>query len=368
MDMGEEFWKQNKELSSTELLSAYPDIGSERTARRRKAEAKEQWPEIFGVDRDVIKFLSRGRTEAELEAAGLNLSDVKAEGYETYCTRNTHGEKVYLLLPEIRKVKLKPKVWKYQWQPDGQPYIWVDMPSKWDKLKIVPLADVHFGSVAHLDTKFREYINYIAENDNVFAVILGDLLENSHGDSNKGVSIYEQDIRPKSQVEQMCELLSPIAHKILWAIPGNHEDRSRIRDYDPLERICEKLDIPYNYMPIYADIIWNDHIFTFHCSHGRSGAGTKGGKINSAIKPQNMQEHVHFTISAHVHDAMVNRTSRICRDRVNFKLEEKKQYVIICPSFMGYFESYAAKSGYEPGSVGAITCDLYSNGDYHSNG
>jgi len=112
--------------------------------------------------------------------------------------------------------------------------------------------------------------------------------------------------------------------------------------------------------------MWKGYVFTFHASHGRSGSQTKGGKINAAIKPQKMQEHVMFTVSAHVHDAMLNRTTRFCRDRVNFELVEKKQYVIICPSFMGYFDSYASKHGYEPGSYGAITCELYPNGDFHA--
>ena len=362
----EEWWKDKLHLTGAELADEYE--GAERTWRERKNRAiKGDY--LSGVS-FTINYLSRGKTDKELDAAGIELAEVKKiPDYELFTTRNTHGEKVYLLLPEIQEVELQPKIWTHRWQADGQPYIWVKMPKKkWDKIKIVPLADVHYGSVAHLDTKFREYINYISENDNVFAVILGDLLENSHGDSNNGVSHYEQNVRPKSQVEQMCELLSPIAHKILWAIPGNHEDRSRTRDYDPLERICEKLEIPYNYMPVYADVMWNDYIFTFYTSHGRSGAMTKGGKMNAAIKPQHMQEHVMFTISGHVHDALMNPTIKICRDRVNFRLEQKKQYVVVCPSFMDYFTSYAPKAGYDPGSYGTINCDLYKNGDYHASG
>jgi hypothetical protein len=72
-----------------------------------------------------------------------------------------------------------------------------------------------------------------------------------------------------------------------------------------------------------------------------------------------------FTVMAHVHDATTNTTVRICRDRKNFKLLEKKQYVLICPAFLSYFGSYASKHLYEPGAQGTINCELFANGDYH---
>jgi hypothetical protein len=118
---------------------------------------------------------------------------------------------------------------------------------------------------------------------------------------------------------------------------------------------------------VFVDINWKGNVFTFHDQHGRAGGQTKGGKMNAAARPQEMQEHVMFTIMAHVHDGDVSRNTRICRNRVDFCLELKKQYIIICPSFFGYFGSYASKAGYKPGSYGSINCDLFANGDYHAN-
>jgi hypothetical protein len=233
------------------------------------------------------------------------------------------------------------------------------------KIKVVPIADLHYGSSACDVEKFREWINWIKSRNDVFAAINGDLFENAHGDSNHGVSMYEQSVRPKTQIEEMIVMLAPIAEKILWAIPGNHEDRSRTRDYDPLEFVCRVLGIPYSYEAVYADILWKDKVFTFFCQHGQTGSQTKGGKINAAARPQKFQEHVMFTWYAHVHDAMETKNIRICRDRVNFRLEFKKQYIIICPSFFGYFGSYASKAVYEPGATGTTNCELYANGDYH---
>lgn len=321
----------------------------------------------------MVKFLSRGRTEAEIAAKGYTLDEARSvPNCDLFETRNQYQELVYLLLPKIATVPLQPKIWSHRWATDTdgtpQPYLMVQMPdTAWDKVKIVPLADVHYGASAAMVTKFREYVNYVATNDNVFACICGDLLENAHGDSCKGVAVYEQDVRPASQVEEMCALLAPIAHKILLAIPGNHEDRSRIRDYDPLERICERLEIPYSYEPVDVDVCWKGTPFSFHAKHGNTSSNTKGGKMNAAARPQKFHEHVMFTLMAHVHDGDVARNTRICRDRVNFRLEFRKEYVVICPSFYGYFGSYASKAGYEPGSYGSINMDLFANGDYHAN-
>jgi predicted MPP superfamily phosphohydrolase len=321
----------------------------------------------------LIRFMSKGRTVEELERKGISLEDLTIEGYELYETQNNRYEKVYLLFARPDEaISIQPKLWSYRWavDPEGraQPYLMVQLPkTNWDKIKVVPIADVHYGAQACMVEKLKEYIAWIASSENVFCFISGDLFENSHGDSNKGLSHYEQEVRPKDQVTQMCELLAPIAHKILWAIPGNHEDRSRTRDYDPLERLCERLEVPYSYEPIFVDVLWKGNVFSFHDQHGTAGGQTKGGKMNAAARPQEMQEHVMFTVMAHVHDGDVSRNTRIVRNRVEFYLEFKKQYIIICPSFFGYFGSYASKAGYKPGSYGSINMDLFANGDYHAN-
>jgi hypothetical protein len=333
---------------------------------RRKLRAKKP-----KAKKSLAQFLTSGKRVFEIEGyfekpLAEVLSDIP-EGYELFQTVDTHHNTIYVLIPEVpTDYVLKDKIWTYRWQPDGQPYLWIQMPdSSCKKLKVVPIADLHEGNQACNIEKFREWVNWIASRDDVFAFINGDLFENAHGDSNRGVAIYEQTTRPRGQLDEMVHILAPIAHKILWAIPGNHEDRSRVRDYDPLEWLCDKLQIPYSYEPIYVDVLWKGFVFDFFCQHGNTGSQTKGGKINSATRPQKFQEHVCFTVMAHVHDATTNTTVRIVRDRKTFKLLEKKQYVLICPAFLSYFGSYASKHLYEPGAQGTINCELFANGDYH---
>lgn len=324
----------------------------------------------------LVDFLSRGRTIKEIQNKfKLNEKEIKTqlsevpETLDVFWTRNNFQEEIVVVIPKPEEFSLEKPIWTFSQQPDGEPYLWVkfDKTPKWDKIKVVPLADIHFGAFAHDKEKFLEYVNWIKNTDNVFAFIDGDVLEHALGDSCKGKAVHEQEIRPRTQRDKMVEILSGIAHKIMWAVPGNHEDRSRTHEYDPLEYICKILGIPYFDEPVFVDILWNGYVFDFYCQHGKTNSQTKGGKINSASRPQSFQEFVMFTVMAHVHDAMVNPTVRICRDRVNFKLKFKKQYTIICPSFYKYFKTYASRAAYAPGHLGSVTMDLYRTGDYHAN-
>ena len=320
-------------------------------------------------------FLSIGRTVGDI-AAKLNIDQTEVrkylekvpEGYDLFESINSLHQPIFVFLQKPKKqIQVRERVWKYAKQPDGQPYIWINFsPLNFTKIKVIPVADAHYGAHEFNREKFVEYLHFIEKNDNVFCVLVGDIFENCNGESNRGISIFGQEITPEQQRQDMLDLLTPIAHKILWAVPGNHENRSRKFDFDPLEYVCHILGIPYFQEPIYADILWNGHLFTFYTQHGRSGSMTEGGKINAAARPLEFQEFIMFTLYAHVHDAKTTRPTRIVRDREHFKLILKKQYVIICPAFLDYFGSYASRSALKPGAWGTIACELYGNGDYHA--
>jgi hypothetical protein len=328
-----------------------------------------------GSGDEFVDFLSRGRTYHEIsEELGLGEKetneklDTKVEGYDLFRTRNNFQEELFIYIPEPpKKIEVKPKLWTYR-IAEKKPYMWITFPDdlQFSKIIVVPVADVHDGAFGSLEKKFDEYLHWVARTPNVFICLVGDLLEFAHGETLHGVAVHEQKVRPYTQIERMTYKLAPVAHKILWAVPGNHEKRSRKFDIDPLEIICDRLDIPYFKRSVYVDIMWNGYVYDFFCRHGVTGSQTKGGKLNAASKPLSWQDFTMFTIMAHVHDAMVNSIPRVCRDRVNFDLVEKKQYVIICSSFLGYFGTYAEDAEYSPGSVGAIACKLYKQGDYHA--
>lgn len=338
----------------------------------------------------LAEFLAKPRTVAEiakeLKMPGLDESAVRALDLAERCTlfeqKDARGASIFVagLKQQLKTVGIR--LWMFWVAPNGDPYIWIQFPHDLAlrRLKIIGLSDIHYGAKAHNRKRFGEYLRWIAAHDDVYVFLNGDIIENAI-DGSIGGAVYESILTPDEQIygtkdgkePGMIELLRPIAHKILWAQPGNHEWRTwKKTNMDPLKTVCTVLGIPYFNEPIFADVLAWGHRFTFYSQHGATGSATKGGKMNAASRPAEFQEAVDFIIMGHVHDSMGNSVTRIVRRRefddagrlVSFRLEERAQYVVICPSFHDYFGSYASRAGYSPGSWGTISCTIYPNGGY----
>jgi len=340
----------------------------------------------------LAKFLSQPRTVKEvarrLKNSGLTVNDVRKleipAGTALFEQKDPHDNSVFVAIAQPQPQVLTPREWSYWVNPENFPYIWIQFPldCKLRRLKIVPLSDVHYGAKACNVERFVEYLGWIQKSREVFTFLNGDIIENAI-DGSIGGAVYESVLTPDEQLYGkadgsalgIIDLLRPVAHKILWAHPGNHEWRTKKKtDIDLLKIICRELDIPYFDEPIYADVLAWGQRFTFFCQHGKTGSGTKGGKMNAAAKPGEFQEAVDFMVMGHVHDSMANPITRIVRKReydengqlVSFKLVERPQYTVICPSFYDYFKSYAAQAGYSPGSWGTVSCTLFQDGTYRA--
>ncbi len=340
----------------------------------------------------LADFLSSPHTAAEI-AKHLKIPRLDEEkvrkltlppSHALFEQKNGDNVSVFVTAPRPLDKTVRPRSWALWTSGRREPYLWIQFPMdlKVPRLKIVPLSDVHYGAKAHSTKRFREYLKWIEATDDAYAFLNGDIIENAI-DGSIGGAVYESTLTPREQLygsdekkePGMIELLRPIAHKILWAQPGNHEWRTwKKANLDPLEIVCRELGIPYFSEPIYADVLAWGRRFTFYCHHGTTGSGTKGGKMNAASRPAEFQESVDFVIMGHVHDSMANAVTRIIRRRdyddkgnlVGFRLEERPQYVVVCPSFYGYFESYGSRAGYAPGSWGSVACALFKDGNYRT--
>ena len=335
----------------------------------------------------LVEVLSEPKTLAQMSRVVQTPASVSLvrslelpEGYSLFEQENAKGDPIFLAVQQ--KKAPEKRLWSLWEAPKSQPYVWIQFPKTYknSRIQIVPLSDVHYGAKAHNNKRFLEYLKWIADHDDVFTFLNGDLIENAI-EGSIGGAIYDSIMNPDTQIwgddkePGIIELLRPIAHKILFAQPGNHEMRTwKKTNIDPLKIICRDLLIPYFNEPIYADILAWGHRFTFFCHHGTTSSNTKGGKLNAAGKPAEFQEAVDFIISGHVHDSMSNPATRIVRRRkydncgrvTGFFVEEVSQYVVICPSFYSYFNSYASRSGYAPGSWGSVNCTLFQDGSYRA--
>ena len=313
----------------------------------------------------------RGYTELELQRKfKVDFKYVKKiakqeEDYVLYFQRNKWREKVVCFVKESKeKIEIEPRAYRYSLQPNEQPYLWINLPNiKFDKIKIVPLGDFHYGHKSCDVQTLKQDIEYIANNENVYCFLGRDLIENASKLSIAG-GVYEQSKMPNQQRKDIVELLAPIAHKILWSISGNHEDRTfKHVGIDVGQWIAENLKVPYFREPIYVDIMWKGYRWTVFDQHGSTNSQTKGGKLNAAAKPIQWIEHTDFVIMHHIHDKQNNEVTRIVRNTKDFKLEEMKQYVMVQGAYLRYFGTYGAVKGYAPPTRGRMVMKLYSNGN-----
>jgi hypothetical protein len=323
-------------------------------------------------------FLLTAKTLQEVEDvfgvdAAASLLQEKYAGLSLFTQINNFGKTIYILLPEVNPddIKIKPKEWTFHHSrsADGnfkQPYQLVQLPDSMfvsGEVLIAPLYDVHFGHQAHKREKLLSYLRWIEETPNVLSFIGGDLLENAL-DDGRGMA-YSQEIPPDQQITEIRKLLAPIAHKILFALPGNHEHRTAKRaGIDPIKIVAQSLDIPYFSGPVYCSIMGMGHKWRMYAFHGACSGQTKGGKANAAGRPKMFTDFVNFIVSGHTHDPIVNSETCIVEDPALCRLTYRTQWVVVAPSFMRWENSYAYEAGYPPPGNGGVAIRLFANGDY----
>ncbi|MCD6442238.1 hypothetical protein J7L24_01710 [bacterium] len=379
------FCKENPTLTYSELAKVFGHKNGEVTrqwcrrhnASRKRIATRSKRVESSLRNETLVKMLKeRARTEHELKRAGIEWKNArriakKVEGYNLYVQRNEYNEKTLILIREIgEEIKIKPRAYKFAIQEE-QPYIWTQFPylrnsgGTIDRIRLFPLADFHYGHVA-CDTKsILQDIEYIKSHKDIYAFLDGDLIENASKLSIAS-GIYEQNSMPNEQIHDIVRMLAPIAHKIIFSVQGNHEERAyRHLGIDIGEIIAKRLKIPYFSEPVYSDLLWRDYRWTMFVQHGASNAQTKGGKMNAATRPISWLNFTNFIVYAHVHDKISNEIVRIVRDPTNFRLIEKKQYIIVLGAYLKHFRTYGARKGYPPTSKGRVMLKMYSNGKYY---
>lgn len=121
-----------------------------------------------------------------------------------------------------------------------KPIIWKIPTTK--QVKIIPIFDMHIGAKEFKRSEFLDFIKQYKDDPDAYFVLGGDIINN--GIKSSVSNSYNETIRPSDQKKQAIELLYPIKDKIICAVSGNHEQRSRKEtDDDIIYDICSKLDI-----------------------------------------------------------------------------------------------------------------------------
>ncbi|NQU83574.1 MAG: metallophosphoesterase [Parcubacteria group bacterium] len=339
-------------------------------------------------NKNLVNFLKIGRTAKEIaEHFSIPVEDIKnlvvglEDEFNVFPSVNKKREPIFLAKEKPAEDTVPNRIWTYTVAKDEygrpQPFITVRLPDDvpWEKVKIYPFGDLHYGAGGFDEEIFEAFMELITEKEYAFVVLPGDLIENALGGSIGG-AVYEQNIPPRKQILELREKLRPIAHKALLYLPGNHEWRSfKAAGLDPLEfGFCEHLGIPYFSEPVHLDILWHGQVFSFYIRHGKGNAATPGGKMNIVAKPLSANEHMHFTVMGHVHVPASDKNIKRCReyiyddngDILDMRIVERTEHLVICSAIYKFFGTYGSRAEYSANAKKLVhACVLEPSGKYY---
>ena len=227
-------------------------------------------------------------------------------------------------------------------------------------ITIIPISDVHFGALEHLGKEWIEFCKRIADEENTYIILGGDLVNNNVRTCGF-INPYDELVRPSEQKKRMVEFLEPIKDKILCAVTGNHEARSlKDDDVDITYDIMAKLDIEDIYrqnmafMKVSLGHRKNDNTpiqsYTFAVTHGAGGGIYTGATVNRNERFGNVIEGLDCLVVGHTHKGTVSKPSKIVIDRKNNVVSMSHYTVISMVSWLNY-GGYALKKMLLPSHV-----------------
>lgn len=242
----------------------------------------------------------------------------------------------------------------------------VDFNPAGDRISIVPVHDIHYGAENSNKLKFQAFLDYIEATEDTYMLGVGDLIENATKTS-VGMGVYEQEIHVDRQIDDMQEMLEPLARKgkILGLMPGNHEYRTSVLiKMDPMRLIAKNLSkitgnpVPFlGYQGFHKWVVGNQ-TYKAHSFHGRSAAGTPGGRINAIRKQRDVMLDADIYFMGHVHSIQDDKDQVFRIDDATDTLVPHNRHYVIGGSLLSYFGGYAEMMALAPAPQGLVRVDL----------
>jgi len=229
------------------------------------------------------------------------------------------------------------------------------------KTYLWPMSDVHWGSDHFDKEKFLKYIQWAHQTPNLKIILLGDLMENAIPERIPE-AMFEQNLQPRTQLEELVKILRPLKSKILCAMTGNHELRTYYKSsLDPTEILCTQLNIPFmkdggGYVQIFSGK--QRYVLAVH--HGASAS--VGNMRLDLDKLRKIYPHAEGWIAGHNHFLGSLKLSELVPEPTDCEgpmLARKQELTYIRSGSFLKYGGYAARKLYEPQRTGNAIIKLY---------
>lgn len=240
-----------------------------------------------------------------------------------------------------------------------------DLPAELDSIEIEIFSDLHLGSKRCDYNAIKERVERVKSNDNVYAIILGDVIDNAT--KNSIADTYEESLTPMQQVKKAIMVFEPIKEKILGVVSGNHCFRSyKTEGVDLLYFMSSELGIAdkYDMTACLLFIRFGRQVnhgkgtrnctagrkicYSLYMSHGSGGGSTIGGSANKLQKRGQIID-ADIICVGHTHKPMTFRETMFKVDPQNNSAYEKEQVFVNASATLDY-EAYAETYGLKPNS------------------
>ena len=228
-------------------------------------------------------------------------------------------------------------------------------------IKIACISDVHYGALEHMEREWKNFIQKVLADPNMYLILNGDLINNNTR-SSVG-SPWDDTVRPREQKKHMVEFLKPVKDRLLCCVSGNHERRSlKDADDDPTYDIMAKLDLEdiYRQNAAFMKLQLGQHgnstdkaeaTYRFAVTHGSGGGVYTGATVNRNERWGNVIEGLDCLVVGHTHKGTVTRPSKIVFDPYNNKVTMKDYLVVSSVAWQNYGE-YALQKMLLPATTG----------------
>ena len=240
------------------------------------------------------------------------------------------------------------------------PQLIVTVPDEWSSIKLAPLYDVHCGHGKHDAELFRRHKAWIMRTPNVLTWNGGDFVENA-SKLSVGAGVYEQDYSPQNQFARAALDFVDLSAKMMFSIPGNHEARCSIMGVDVAQWCALLAGIEYFHDYVFLTIRWRGQHFRILVHHGSGAAQTAGAQTMAARKDMHWANADIFW-TGHLHSSRIELAFRQDYDQRTNEAFERDALIIISPSYLRTFGTYAAAARYPPGIRGLTVVELQEDG------
>ena len=226
--------------------------------------------------------------------------------------------------------------------------------------RLYVIGDLHVGAIEANIKGWEQFTQRILQDKNAYIVILGDMMNNAIKTSVSNV--YEEVLRPRDQKRYLVSALSQLTERILCIVPGNHEQRNKDVDDEPLYDVACKLDLEDMYRPnaAFLKVCFGSRnagrknekplqVYAICCTHGAGGGIYTGAAVN---RNERMAMFVNADILAvgHTHKGAITKPARIEIDPYNNSVKMKTTTVISACSWLSY-GGYAMRKMLLPSSA-----------------